>query len=76
MTALQMLSSPLLLIPAYGAVYRTVAEMQAAWDKGIDFKMYGNGQYCSIRNLKALAADASSVTLVDPRHKGVVIKVA
>ena len=76
MTLNQMLSSPLLLIPAYGNVYRTKQAMQEAWDNGIDFKMYGSNRYCSIRNLKALAADASSVTLVEPRHPDVNIKVA
>lgn len=67
-TALQQISSPLLLIPAYGKNCPSVEALRKAWESGADFKPYGmQGQYCSIRDLANLARDASSVTLVCPR---------
>ena len=67
-TALQQVSSPLILIPAYGKNCPSVEALRKAWESGADFKPYGRqGQYCSIRDLTNLARDASSVALVCPR---------
>ena len=74
MTAWQMICSPVLLIPAHGKVYNTQEEMRADWEAGKNFKMYGSS-YCSIRDIAKISADASSVTITDPRTR-VNLKVA
>lgn len=76
MTALRQVSSPMVLIPGYGKNCPSAAALKAAWEAGADFKPYGTqGRYCSIRDLGALAQDASSVTLACPRT-GAYFKVA
>jgi len=65
MNALQQVSSPMTLIPAYGRKGRTAEAMLADWNAGKDFKIFG-GPYCSIRDLLMLRADASSVKLWCP----------
>lgn len=75
-TALQQVSSPMVLIPGYGKSCPSSAALKAAWEAGADFKPYGTqGRYCSVRDLAALAQDASSVTLACPRT-GAWVKVA
>ena len=66
-SAWRMVCSPMLLIPAYGRTYATVEAMRKDWEAGKDFSAYGQGGYCSIRDVHALRANASSVTLTDPR---------
>lgn len=66
MNALAQLSSPLVLTPAMGRKYAKVEDMLADWESGKDFKMYGSGAYCSIRDLAALAEQASTVSLMQP----------
>lgn len=50
MTALDHVSSPLVLIPAYGRQYQTKELALKDWYTGKDFKVV-NGPYCSIRDL-------------------------
>ncbi len=67
MTALQQVSSPLILIPAYGRTYQTSEDMLADWNAGKDFRVMGHGCYTSIRDLSTLRAESSSVNLTEPR---------
>ena len=64
-SGIRQVSSPLVLIPAYGRTYASLEEIHAAWDAGKDFKVYGQGCYCSVRDLPALRKDASSVSIYD-----------
>jgi hypothetical protein len=57
------IGSPLLLCPAYGRVYPDEAVMSAEWESGSDFKMYGCGTYCSVRDIATLMQGTSSLTL-------------
>lgn len=66
-SALAMVSSPILLIPAYGKQYSSVEDMRAAWESGKDFLMYGHGQYTSIRDIKSLQDHCSSLTITNGR---------
>lgn len=63
MNALRQVSSPMYLVPAYGARYDDVQAMRKAWEDGEDFRMGTGGPYASIRDLDALKADASTVWL-------------
>jgi len=67
MTALQQVSSPLILIPAYGRTYASPKRMIEDWNEGKDFRIMGHGCYTSIRDYSELTANSSSVTLTDPR---------
>lgn len=67
MTALQSVSSPMILMPAYGRTYATVQAMLADWDAGKDFRIVGHGCYCSVRDLDILRNESSSITLLEPR---------
>lgn len=67
MTALQQVSSPLLLRPAFGRVYVSKEDMLSGWLAGDTFRMFG-GPYCSIRDIEALRAESSSITLCDFRN--------
>jgi hypothetical protein len=68
-SALRQLATPMALIPAYGRTYATAAELREAWEAGKDFKQYGTGRYCSVRDLDALLNDCSSLHLLDV-HSG------
>lgn len=57
----------LFLLPAYGRSYKSTEEIQQAWDAGNDFKLYGSGSYCSIRDIDRLQRLNNHVTIVDPR---------
>ena len=57
------LGSPVLLTPAYGRKYDDAAAMLASWEMGQDFKMYGCGAYCSVRDIAALMQGTSSLAL-------------
>lgn len=65
MNALSQVTSPLMIVPAYGRVYNSVEAMIADWTVGKDFRIW-NGPYCSIRDLEHLRLEASSVTLCCP----------
>ena len=67
MTALQQVSSPLVLIPAYGRTYQTKQAMLEDWKAGKDFRVMGHGCYTSIRDWEQLTHTSSSVTLTEPR---------
>lgn len=66
-SALAYVSSPILLIPAYGRQYHTVEAMRADWEAGKDFNMYGHGGYTSIRDLESLRDECSSLTITNGR---------
>ena len=68
-SALAYCSSPLILIPAYGARYDTTDEIRRAWESGKDFHMYGYSGYCSVRDLDALRDECSTLTIVDVHSK-------
>ena len=57
------IGSPLLLCPAYGRKFQTAAAMLMAWEDGEDFKMYGCGSYCSVRDIAALMQGTSTLAL-------------
>jgi hypothetical protein len=67
MTALQSISSPLYLIPAYGRTYMCKEDMLQAWEDGRDFRVVGAGYYTSVRDIEELRKNSSSVTLTEPR---------
>lgn len=52
-------SGPLVLMPAYGRIYKTSEEAVQDWKDGKDFKAVGSG-YCSIRDLEYLKAHCST----------------
>lgn len=56
----------LFLLPAYGRSYKTTEEILTEWEAGKDFKLYGSGSYCSIRDLERLQRLNNHVTIVDP----------
>ena len=60
MTALNQVSSPVFLLPAYGRTYKTKQQAINAWQDGKDFQIY-NGPYCSIRDIDALRQMSSGV---------------
>lgn len=72
-SALRQVTSPMFLIPAYGARYDSPEHMRRAWDAGKDFKLYETGCYCSKRDLAMLQENSSSITLIDPRSNATVI---
>ena len=69
MTAHQMLSSPIILLPAYGRTYATREAMLKDWQAGKDFRLFPQGCYTSIRDVEDLKANASSVSLTCPHNR-------
>ena len=67
MNPLSQVSSPMILIPAYGRSYSTKASMLADWNSGKDFKIL-NGPYCSVKDIEGLRDMASTITLQDLRY--------
>lgn len=59
MTALDQVSSPLILIPAYGRQYQTKELALKDWYTSKDFKVV-NGSYCSVRDLPYMREHMSS----------------
>lgn len=59
-TALKQLSSPLIVRPAYGRLYKTAEEVIKDWRVGKDFQIV-NGPYCSIRDMRRLEQEYSTV---------------
>ena len=68
MNALQQVSSPMYLVPAFGQVYPNSTAMHEAWKQGKSFRIVG-GPYTSIRDLEQLRHESSSITLCDPRSE-------
>ena len=60
MTALNQVSSPVFLLPAYGRKYTSRQQALKAWQDGKDFQIY-NGPYCSIRDIQELRRISSGV---------------
>jgi hypothetical protein len=60
MTAMGMMSGPMVLMPAYGKLYSTSQEAVEAWNSGSDFKIVGGG-YCSIRDLDYIKNHCSTL---------------
>lgn len=56
-----------LLMPAYGRTYASNDAMREDWENGKDFRLYGSGQYCSIRDLDKLKAIWTTALIIDPR---------
>lgn len=63
MTALDSISKPLVIMPAYGRNYKNREEVVEAWKSGKDFKVVG-GPYCSIRDLAKLGCSSVWIDLV------------
>jgi hypothetical protein len=64
MNALQQVSSPMYLTPAYGRRYRTEQAMLTGWMEGKDFTIGRLGPCTSVRDLELLVEDCSSLWLV------------
>ena len=63
MNASNQVSSPLVIMPAYGRQYKTSKEAVEAWKSGKDFKII-NGPYCSIRDITKLCCSSIWIDLV------------
>jgi len=64
MNAMRMVSSPMVLVPAYGNTYANEEALRVAWCSGVDFKIKG-GPYTSIRDLSELQDHCSSLWIFD-----------
>lgn len=62
MNALDQISRPVVVVPAYGRKYKTSAEAVEAWKSGKDFKIV-NGPYCSVRDLHRLGCSSVWIDL-------------
>lgn len=63
MNALNQVSSPIVLVPAYNRKYATSHEAVEAWKSGKDFRIV-NGPYCSIRDLNRMSASSVWIDLI------------
>ena len=63
---LQFASSKLVLIPAYGRRYKDIEAMNADWKAGKDFRAYGQGFYCSIRDTEQLKKEYNIIVFAQP----------
>jgi hypothetical protein len=63
MTALDQVSSPLVIMPAYGRNYKSQDEAVQSWKAGVDFKVV-NGPYCSIRDVAKMSCSSVWIDLV------------
>lgn len=63
MKALDQVSSPVVVVPAYGRKYLTSEAARQDWKAGKDFKIV-NGPYCSIRDLERLGCSSVWIDLV------------
>jgi hypothetical protein len=66
MNALRQVDSAMFLYPAYGRSYKTWEDIKKDWEAGKDFSMgvYRMGPYCSIRDLRELMNDSSSIWII------------
>lgn len=60
MTALQSVTSQIVLRGAYGRQYETKKQAIGDWELGKDFRIKG-GPYCSIRDLEYLVDTSSGI---------------
>lgn len=61
------LEAQLILYPAYGRKYRTIAEIVTAWHAGRDFKVHGPGKaglYASIKDCNAMRAQGVDAVVI------------
>jgi hypothetical protein len=56
--ALNQVTNPLFLIPAYGRSYRSREAALRDWQAGRDFQILG-GPYCSIRDVEAMRQECA-----------------
>jgi hypothetical protein len=63
MNGLDQVSSPLVVMPAYGRSYKTSSEAVEAWKSGKDFKVI-NGPYCSVRDIANLSCSSVWIDLI------------
>ena len=63
MNVLNEVSSPVVLVPAYGRQYIDKYEAVADWKSGKDFKIV-NGPYCSVRDIEKLQASSVWIDLI------------
>ena len=63
MNALDQISKPLVVMPAYGRQYNSRDEVVRAWKSGSDFKVVG-GPYCSVRDVAKLGCSSVWIDLV------------
>lgn len=74
--ALRQVSSPILLVAAYGRSYPTKEAAIAAWESGKDFQIvsagirgaYYRGPYCSIRDLPVMIEQHPSGIYISYKH--------
>ena len=62
MKAIQQVTSPMLLLPAYGRSYKTREQALKDWYAGKDFQIY-HGPYCSVRDIETMRDMSSSVCI-------------
>lgn len=63
MTALDQISGPVVLVPAYGRKYLTSEAARQDWRDGKDFQVV-NGPYCSVRDLKHMTCSSVWIDLI------------
>jgi len=63
MEALNQVSSPMYLVPAYGRIYKNRQEAVEDWIAGKDFKIVG-GPYTSVRDSTNLRMDCSTLWIL------------
>ena len=63
MNALDQVTSPMYIVPAYGRKYKTADDAIAAWEAGKDFKVV-RGPYCSIRDIDKMQCSSLWIDLV------------
>lgn len=54
------------IIPAYGRVYQTTDAAVQDWLAGKDFKIRGDGPYCSVRDTETLKQDGYKLVRIYP----------
>lgn len=64
MNGLDQVSSPVVIMPAYGRQYATRHEAIQDWRSGKDFRIVPNGPYCSVRDRKQMCASSIWIDLV------------
>lgn len=68
----QTFPNELVIVPAYGKLYKTNDEMLDAWKAGKDFQVR-KGPYCSIRDMKELRKSSARILLTRDYFEYVVV---
>ena len=66
MQALNQVTSPMFLLPAYGRQYKTREQVLRDWQMGKDFQIEG-GPYCSIRDLDLMHQQFQNIYILYDR---------